>query len=322
MRIRSSPTINEVNVLFLALGLVLLLFGSMVQQRDLYTGVLITEYIFILIPNIIYLKLRGFSLREVLGLRPISIRQSIQIIFIMIFAYPMAVFLNYIVLVMVNSMSQAMPIGVPVPTNLMEYIIGLLVIAITPGICEEVMFRGTMQSAYNRIGDTKAILATALLFGMFHFNLLNLLGPFFLGIILGIIRSKTGSLYGSILGHTVNNGIAITIGFVLTGLNENLQDITEQAPALPEGMQMIVTLVVLGGWALFSFVVLYLLLKNLPQSNAQIEAEDEHYYESGEEDIIKVPEESETNSDKFLWAPIIIIVGLFVFLNYRYFFLI
>lgn len=321
MRIRSSPTINEVNVLFLALGLVLLVFGSMVQQRDLYTGVLITEYIFILIPNIIYLKIRGFSLREVLGLKPISIRQATQIIFIMIFAYPMAVFLNYIVLVMVNSMSQAMPIGVPIPTSLMEYIIGLLVIAVTPGICEEVMFRGTMQSAYSRIGEKKAILASALLFGMFHFNLLNLLGPFFLGIVLGIIRSKTGSLYGAILGHTVNNGIAITIGFALTGLNENLQDITEQSPLLPEGMQMIVTLVLLGGWALFSFIVLYLLLKNLPESNTEIEAMYEDDFETDVEDSIENTDEMETNNDKFLWAPIIIIVGIFVFLNYRYFFL-
>ncbi|MGM0396253.1 MAG: CPBP family glutamic-type intramembrane protease [Bacillota bacterium] len=317
MKIRRLPTINEANILFLALGLILLVFGSIVQQRDLYTGVLITEYIFILIPNILYLKFRGFSIKEVLGLRPISFRQGIHIFFIIIFAYPMAVFLNYIMIVLVNSMSQAMPIGVPIPTSWWEFLVGLAVIAITPGICEEVMFRGTMQSAYNRIGEKKAIFITALLFGVFHFNLLNLLGPFFLGIILGIIRSKTRSIYGSILGHILNNGIALSIGFALTGLTENLKDITEQTSAFPEGMQMIITLIVLAGWALFSFVVLYLLLRAFPESDEteydKIQLNDENISLDGV--II------EKENDRILWAPIIIIAGIFIFLNYRYFFL-
>jgi hypothetical protein len=318
MRTRSLPTINEVNILFLVLGLVLLIFGSMVQQRDLYIGVLITEYIFILAPNLIYLKMRGYSLKNVLGLNPITVRQIIQIFLIMIFAYPMAVFLNYIILILVNSVSPAMPIGVPVPTNLMDYLVGLLVIAVTPGICEEVMFRGTMQSAYSRMGDKKAILISALLFGMFHFNLLNLLGPLFLGIVLGIIRYKTDSLYGSILGHTINNGIALTLGFLLTGLSENIQEITEQAPLIPEGLQLIITLVMLGSWALFSFVVLYLLLRNLKGAGNITSMDDD----TDMEDSSTEPEESEMESINISWAPIVVIAGIFIFLNYRYFFLI
>jgi membrane protease YdiL (CAAX protease family) len=318
MRTRSLPTINEVNILFLVLGLVLLIFGSMVQQRDLYIGVLITEYIFILAPNLIYLKMRGYSLKNVLGLNPITVRQIIQIFLIMIFAYPMAVFLNYIILILVNSVSPTMPIGVPVPTNLMDYLVGLLVIAVTPGICEEVMFRGTMQSAYSRMGDKKAILISALLFGMFHFNLLNLLGPLFLGIVLGIIRYKTDSLYGSILGHTINNGIALTLGFLLTGLSENIQEITEQAPLIPEGLQLIITLVMLGSWALFSFVVLYLLLRNLKGAGNITSMDDD----TDMEDSSTEPEESEMESINISWAPIVVIAGIFIFLNYRYFFLI
>ncbi|MCR3954829.1 MAG: CPBP family intramembrane metalloprotease [Gudongella sp.] len=318
MRARSLPTINEVNILFLVLGLVLLIFGSMVQQRDLYIGILITEYILILVPNLVYLKARGYSLRKALGLHPITVRQIIQIFFIMIFAYPMAVFLNYIVLIMVNSVSPAMPIGVPVPTSLTDYLIGLLVIAVTPGICEEVMFRGTMQSAYTRMGDKQAILISALLFGMFHFNLLNLLGPLFLGIVLGIIRYKTNSLYGSILGHTINNGIALTLGFLLTGFTENIQEITEQAPLVPEGLQLIITLVMLGSWALFSFVLLYLLLRNLPDVKDKTAIDNFLDTEESNKELGDL----EMESYKISWAPIIVIAGIFVFLNYRYFFLI
>ena len=316
MKIRTTPSINEANILFLALGLVLLVFGSMVQQRDIYTGILVTEYILILIPNLLYLKIRGYSMRETLGLYPISPKQSIHIFFIMIFAYPIAVFLNYMVIVLVNSVSEAMPIGVPIPTSWQEYVLSLFIIAVTPGICEEVMFRGTMQSAYSDFGHKKAIIFSALLFGVFHFNLLNLMGPFFLGIVLGIIRFRTGSLYGAILGHTVNNGIALSLGFFLSRVSDPLLEASEQAPVLPQGMDMAVTLIVLAGWALFSFVVLYLLLKNLPANFGQ-EALEEHRDETQES------LETESQSDeRIIWSPIIIIAGIFVVLNYRYFFLI
>lgn len=317
MRISNKPTINEVNVLFLILSLVLLGLGSIVQQRNIHTGILITEYIIILLPNVLYLKLRGYSLKEVLGLKSITLRQGIHVFFIMIFAYPIAVFLNYIVAIFVTSISQAVPIGVPIPTNWKEYIIGLIVIAITPGICEEVMFRGTVQSAYMKLGAKKAILFTSLLFGMFHFNLLNFMGPFFLGIVLGIIRLKTGSLYGPIIGHTVNNGIAMSIGYAFSGMLENMQEITDQAPIIPQGIETIITMMVLFGWALFSFVILYLLLKSLPDTRDK----SKQYSETEEKLNVEVQEIEENIHEKISWIPIIIIGGIFIFLNYRYFFL-
>ena len=140
MRIR-KPGIFEANNIYLMLGLALLYVGYLVQSREIITGLLITEYILIFLPNIVYLKFRGYSLKGVLRLNPISFKQSIIIIFIMLFAYPIAVFLNAIFIAFFNSFSSAVPTSIPIPTNPFEFFIGMIVVAISPGICEEIMFR-------------------------------------------------------------------------------------------------------------------------------------------------------------------------------------
>lgn len=304
------PSINEANIIFLVLGIALLIIGGAVQQRDIYSGVLITEYILILFPNLLYLKMRGYSFKKVLKLNPISIKQILYTVMTMIFAYPLAVFLNYIMMIAVNAVSDAIPTGVPIPTNWSEYWLGLLVIALTPGICEEVMFRGTIQSAYEKLGEKKALIASAALFGLFHFNLTNLLGPAFLGLILGIIMLKTKSLYASIIGHTVNNGIALSLGFMMSGMLESLEEAAAGAPLLPEGIEIIAVLLMLALWAFFSTIILFLLIKHFPKT-------EEVFAES---DIYEADQTELTDGDsKFSWAPIIVMGVIFIYINYRYF---
>ena len=318
---KQVPSINNVNMLFLMVGILLLFVGSRVQRNDLFTGVLITEYLLILLPNIVFLKFKKFSLKEVLKLNSLTLKQVVYIIFIMLFAYPVAVFLNFIMIAMINSISQAMPVGVPIPDNFIDYIIGLFVVAVTPGICEEVMFRGTMQAAYSKIGEKKGLMITSLLFGVFHFNLLNLLGPIFLGFVLGVILIKTNSLYGSILGHILNNGFAMTIGYLLLKSTKNIELLTKDVPLVDNGIQMAVTGLALFSLALFSFIGLYILLKNLP-----ISAKEEDYNIEKDLDLLVVEEEIlsvNENIDikeRIMWSPIAIIFGMFIYSNWYYFF--
>lgn len=318
---RELPTVNNVNILFLIVGILLLVVGARVQKNDLYTGVLITEYLLILLPNIAFLKFKKYSLKKVLKLNPLSIKQIVYIFFIMIFAYPVAVFLNFIMLAMVTSISEVMPVGVPIPDNFIDYIIGLFVVAITPGICEEVMFRGTLQSAYSKLGEKKGLIISSVLFGMFHFNLLNLFGPIFLGIVLGIVLIKTNSLYGSILGHVLNNAFAMTIGYLLLKVTKNIELMVKDAPLIDNSIQMALTGVLLASFALFSFIGLYILLKNLPTTK-ELESLDiekrEPLNEIFSEEIL-IGDNIEIK-ERIMWSPIIIIAGIFIYSNWFYFF--
>lgn len=294
--------ILEVNLLYLILGLLLLLVGSIVQSREIYSGLLITEYIIILLPNLLYIKLRRLSFKQVLRLNKISLKQGLYTILIVIFSYPVAIFLNTLMMTVLSFFGELIPNTVPIPDSLELYIISLLIIAISPGICEEVMFRGTIMNAYGGLGKKKAIIISAVLFGLFHLNIQNLVGPIFLGIIFGIIAYKTNSLYSSILAHTVNNSIAMTIGYFAMKSQGEVQDVP--AYEIPHQVQMLILLVVIGIFALGSLLILMRLLKKLPQSEST----------SYEEIEYKVPLPMD-------YLPIMGIVALFVVLHVRYLFL-
>ena len=62
----------------------------------------------------------------------------------------------------------------------------LLVIAILPGIAEEVLFRGFVQRGFERsCGPWRAVLLSSLLFSLFHMNPIQMVGA--LGSFLGLL---------------------------------------------------------------------------------------------------------------------------------------
>lgn len=312
---RKNPSILGTNILYLIIALLLIIFGSMAQARELYTGLLITEYIIVLMPTLLYLKLRGYSIKEVLRLNRISLKQSIYIILIVVFSYPLAIFFNYIGIMVLSKFGQVLPNTIPIPTNFNEFIISFLIIALTPGICEEAMFRGLVMSSYENLGSKKAIIYSAILFGMFHFNVQNLLGPIVLGIIFGIIALKTNSLFSTILGHTVNNTIALIIGYNLIDL-EDLQGVSQAVDIMPQGSIMVFTLIFLGIMALVSGLLLFKLIQSLPSSRKEPTKLDNAY-----NDIFIKTRINRIKMNMVEKVPIWIFTLIFLIWNYRIFFL-
>lgn len=73
-------------------------------------------------------------------------------------------------------------------------------------VCEELVFRGvTMHQAKKCLPFWLANLFQAVLFGFFHMNLIQGVYAFFLGLFLGYICQKSGSIYTSILLHLLFN---------------------------------------------------------------------------------------------------------------------
>ena len=73
---------------------------------------------------------------------------------------------------------------------------------------EEILFRGLIFNQLRRYGRCFAILITALLFGLMHTNVLQLIAAILLGLLLAWIRETYGLPY-AILLHISNNALAI-----------------------------------------------------------------------------------------------------------------
>jgi len=114
--------------------------------------------------------------------------------------------------------------------------------ALTPAICEELLFRGFILGRFLEAGGPgQSLMMTSLLFGLFHRNLATLLPMTLAGILLAFAVWRTGSLYCGITMHALINMWAIVV--VNARLEESLPW-TRQPSHLPAGLLLICILCV------------------------------------------------------------------------------
>ncbi len=86
----------------------------------------------------------------------------------------------------------------------------LLVIAVTPAICEELAFRGFILSGLRHMGHKwGAIVLASLFFGLAHGLLQQSLSACVVGIVIGYVVVKTGSLWPGVLFHFTHNSLSV-----------------------------------------------------------------------------------------------------------------
>lgn len=79
-----------------------------------------------------------------------------------------------------------------------------------PAICEEILVRGIVFTEYEKkLGALAAILGSAVLFALLHFDSENFLSYLYAGVILGIAVHTTSSIIAPIILHFANNFICI-----------------------------------------------------------------------------------------------------------------
>lgn len=90
---------------------------------------------------------------------------------------------------------------------------GLLAIVAGAPLVEEMLFRGGVMNLLHRAGyGPKAMIVwSALLFGLFHINPAQILFAFLLGLLLGWLYWRTGSLLPGILCHFINNALGALV---------------------------------------------------------------------------------------------------------------
>lgn len=300
------PSITDTNFLFLIIALLLLSIGAWVQSRHLFIGLLITQYLIILFPIVLYLKRRGYNLKGFLRIKSLTLKQVVYIVLIVIFSYPIAVFFNYVGILFLSKYGRILPNPIPIPSDINEFLLSFMIVALTPGICEEVMFRGMIMKAYEVYGRKKAIILSAILFGLFHFNLQNLLGPIFLGILFGILVYKTESLLSSIIGHTVNNTIALTIGFLSSDIQQASIENTHDAGTMVYGS------IILGVIAFAFFLLVRKLLLSFPAKVDETSLNNDGY--------IQFVPVVKTRINIIEATPIVLVILIFFIYSYILFF--
>ncbi len=109
-----------------------------------------------------------------------------------------------------NSLSYVMDNG-------FRYVLGVLVMAVVPAICEELLFRGLIQRGLlKKFNPHIAIILTATMFMLLHGSLQQTIFQFILGVVFGYATYYGKSLVYSIIMHFVNNFVVVTMSFIYT----------------------------------------------------------------------------------------------------------
>jgi len=88
----------------------------------------------------------------------------------------------------------------------------LFLMALVPAICEELAFRGFLFSGLQRNGgQLRAIVVTAVLFGASHGVLQQSLAAGVMGLLLGWVALRTGSILPGLVIHFTNNGLSVSL---------------------------------------------------------------------------------------------------------------
>lgn len=117
--------------------------------------------------------------------------------------------------------------------GLAHNVVGVITMSLLAPLLEEVFFRGAIQGyLLKRYKPWVAILSASLVFGIFHMNPVQVVYATLLGIVLGWIYYRTGSLLSVIVGHVLNNSIA-SVTLLLFG-NEELQVLPDNASPMAE----------------------------------------------------------------------------------------
>ncbi len=91
--------------------------------------------------------------------------------------------------------------------------LNILSTAILPAIIEEMVFRGYILGALRAHGDGLAVVLSAILFGLFHGNVLQIPFALILGLAMGYLVVLTDSIWPAVLLHFTNNLMSVLLNF-------------------------------------------------------------------------------------------------------------
>lgn len=113
---------------------------------------------------------------------------------------------------------------------IMRHPLGIIAVVIMAPIVEELLFRGAIEGHLLRKWKhpAGAIVFSSLVFGVVHGNWVQAPFAFVIGLALGWMYYRTGSLFPGILMHFVNNSTAV-LGFLITD-NPDATMVSEYGP--------------------------------------------------------------------------------------------
>lgn len=112
------------------------------------------------------------------------------------------------------------------PNGFFGFLLSLIATVIVPSLVEEFACRGIVLGILRKFGNNFAILVSAILFGLMHSNFEQIPFAMLIGVALGFVTVKSGSIWCAVSIHAFNNLVSVVYSYILSSLSLNLQNIS------------------------------------------------------------------------------------------------
>lgn len=179
-------------------------------------GLPASEWLLLFLPAVYFVKAGGFDVGESLFLFRPSRRAMAGALLLVAGATPLAWAIGYL-----QSFVVAVP---PEVVEAMQRLLTaespgrlawlLVAVALTPAVCEEVVFRGVLLSSTQDLPLWRVLVLNGVVFGAFHLSggtVVRFLPTAWLGIVIAWAVLRSRSLWVGILMHFLNNGAIVVL---------------------------------------------------------------------------------------------------------------
>lgn len=205
------PQIWQVMVVILTTFFITFILGLIGALVGVKTELFLLEAVIIL-PALVFTLRNNFPTVTLFRLRPVNKNVIMASILIGIAFTVVSDEIDRIVQIffpMPEILRQAIEESLKIQST-SDLIIIIISAVFIAAIVEEMLFRGFVQTSFERHFDvTKAVMSSALIFTIIHFNPWWAIQVMIIGVILGVMAWKSNSIVPAMIVHLINNGIAL-----------------------------------------------------------------------------------------------------------------
>jgi membrane protease YdiL (CAAX protease family) len=196
--------------LYLLIGIVLLIVNSTLDLDTLPTYLLSIALLVVLaLLSLLFMRLERLDIRTTARLHRAERRDTLLALASVPSLWIAGIILNVISSVVFGYTSPVSPMMFP--RNAWEAIALAVTTVVAAPVCEEIIFRGYVQRAYERSGIRSGIVFGGLIFALYHLRFQGVFALIPVALGLGFVVWRTGSVYPAMLMHAAYNAIATII---------------------------------------------------------------------------------------------------------------
>lgn len=205
------PSIQESLLVWVAALLLMVYVGGLMSLSQPLMGVIIPQLFIGGLPILACIYIKGDA-GKIFGLHVPKAKDIAGAVILLIGAASSAMLINNVLSIWLADSSESLSEEYEILLDGVPFALAVPLIALTPAVCEEIMFRGYLFAAFRqKMSILRAILFVSILFGISHMSLAQLVPTAMLGVAMAYARYKADSIAVSSLMHFLNNSFSVFI---------------------------------------------------------------------------------------------------------------